>query len=270
MRATFVRVAIHSKRPCCPILTAHQREVVGDRVHLIDELSSVLRQHGSCCGPSDASWRANDKIARSFFGADSRGRTIVDNFVTIRNRHTGEILRLSRVRDAQGQIVLNLDGSLPPRASGPPLHVHFHQREEGKVKSGTLGAQVGKEKIVVPAGGAAVFAAGTRHNWWNAGDDILEFSGQAIPAVDLDRYLQGVFAVVNASPNGRPSIFYIAHVLWRHRNAQLIATPPQAIQRIVFPVILFIGRVLGKYRGSSWPGSPESCPDAPLVEAANV
>ena len=85
----------------------------------------------------------------------------MDTSVTIRNRHTGEILRLSRVRDAQGQIVLNLDGSLPPRASGPPLHVHFHQREEGKVKSGTLGAQVGKEKIVVPAGGAAVFAAGT-------------------------------------------------------------------------------------------------------------
>ena len=194
----------------------------------------------------------------------------MDNFVTIRNRHTGEILRLSRVRDAQGQVVLNLDGSLPPRASGPPLHVHFHQREEGKVKAGTLGAQVGKEKIMVQAGGTAVFAAGTRHNWWNAGDDVLEFSGQAIPAVDLDRYLQGVFAVVNASPNGRPSIFYIAHVLWRHRNSQLIATPPQAIQRIVFPVILFIGRVLGKYRGSSWPGSPESCPGAPLVDAANV
>ncbi len=37
-----------------------------------------------------------------------QGRTIVDNFVTIRNRHTGEILRLSRVRDPQGQIVLNL------------------------------------------------------------------------------------------------------------------------------------------------------------------
>ena len=132
-----------------------------------------------------------------------QGRTIVDTSVTIRNRHTGEILRLSRVRDAQGQVVLNLDGSLPPRASGPPLHVHFHQREEGQVKAGTLGAQVGKEKIVVPAGGTAVFAAGSRHKWWNAGDDLLEFSGHAIPAVDLDRFLQGVFAVLNASPNGQ-------------------------------------------------------------------
>ena len=193
----------------------------------------------------------------------------MDNFVTIQNRHTGEILRLGRVRDAQGQIVLKLDGSLPPRTSGPPLHAHFHQREEGTVKAGTLGAQVGKRKIVVPTGGSAVFAAGTRHKWWNAGDDRLEFSGQAIPAVDLDRYLQGVFAVLNAGANGRPSVFYLAHVLWRHRKSQSIATPPQAIQYIVFPVVLFIGRVLGKYRGSNWPGSPESCAGAPLVDAAN-
>jgi hypothetical protein len=92
------------------------------------------------------------KLQEVFSELIRQGRTLVDN-LTIRNRHTGEILRLSRVRDAQGQIVLNLDGSLPPRASGPPLHVHFHQREEGQVKSGTLGAQVEKEKIVVPAGG---------------------------------------------------------------------------------------------------------------------
>ena len=194
----------------------------------------------------------------------------MDSFLKLQNRHTGEMLRLRRVRDASGQIILNIDGSLPPRASGPPPHVHFHQREEGSVTKGTLGAQVGKEKFVVPTGGTAVFAAGIVHSWWNAGDDLLEFSGQAIPAVDLDRYLQAVFAVLDASPNGRPSIFYLAHVVWRHRDTQSLATPPRAIQRIVFPLILFIGRILGKYRGSSWPGSPESCPGAPLVDAANV
>jgi hypothetical protein len=55
-------------------------------------------------------------------------------------------------------------------------------------------------------------------------------------------------------------------VLWRHRDTQLLAVPPPVIQRIVFPVVLFIGRILGKYRGSNWPGSPESCPGAPLVD----
>ena len=189
----------------------------------------------------------------------------MDNFLTLENRRNGEILRMHRRRDGEGRIVLYLDGTLPPNAEGPPLHMHVREREEGIVKAGTLGARVGGEKIV-PTGGTVVLPAGVRHHWWNAGDDLLEFSGHVVPAVDLDRYLQAVFAVVNAGSTGRPSIFYIAHVLWRHRDTQLVAVPPRAIQRIVFPIVLFIGRMLGKYRGSNWPGSPESCPGAPLLD----
>jgi hypothetical protein len=70
--------------------------------------------------------------------------------------------------------------------------------------------------------------------------------------------------VLNASATGRPSIFYVAHVLWRHRRTQQVVMPPVAIQRILFPVVLLIGRVLGKYKGHSWPGCPETCPGAPL------
>lgn len=191
----------------------------------------------------------------------------MNDFLTLENRHTGEVLRLRRVRDATGQIILTIEGSLPPRMSGPPTHVHFHQREEGCVEAGTLGAQVGKERIVVPAGGTGVFPAGVVHTWWNAGETLLELRGQAIPAVDLDHYLQALFAVLNASPSGRPSIFYLAHVLWRHRHTQAVTTPPVAIQRIIFPLVLLLGRILGKYRGTSWPGRPESCTGAPLVEA---
>jgi hypothetical protein len=191
----------------------------------------------------------------------------VDDCLRLENRNNGEILRMRRVRDAQGQIALILDGSMPPGRGGPPLHVHFHENEEVIVKAGTLGAQIGTEKIIVPAGGTAVMSAGVLHRWWNAGDDLLELSGKAIPAVDLDRFLQALFAVLNASSNGRPSIFHMAHVLWRHRQTQLLSVPPPAVQRIVFPVLLFIGRILGKYRGSSWPGAPESCPGAPLVDA---
>jgi cupin domain len=191
----------------------------------------------------------------------------MNNFLTLSNRHTGEVLRLRKVRDATGQIILTIEGSLPPRMSGPPNHVHFHQREEGCVKAGTLGAQVGNERIVVPAGGTGVFPAGVVHSWWNAGEVLLELSGQVIPAVDLDHFLQALFAVLNAGTSGRPSIFYLAHVLWRHRHTQAVMTPPLAIQRIIFPLVLLLGRILGKYRGTSWPGCPESCTGAPLMEA---
>ena len=85
----------------------------------------------------------------------------MDNFLKLENRHTGEVLLLRRVRDAEGQIVVTIDGSLPPRAQGPPAHVHYREREEGSVKAGTLGARVGKEKIVVAAGGLASFPPGS-------------------------------------------------------------------------------------------------------------
>ena len=189
----------------------------------------------------------------------------MDNFLRLENRHTGEILHMRRMRDTDGQIVLTIEGSLPPRMSGPPLHVHFHQREEGAVNAGSLGARIGNEKIVVSVGGTAVFPAGVVHNWWNAGENLLELSGRVVPAVDLDQYLQALFAVLNASVSGRPSIFYLAHVLWRHRHTQAVMVPPPAILRLVLPLVLLVGGILGKYRGSNWPGSPESCTGAPEV-----
>jgi hypothetical protein len=98
----------------------------------------------------------------------------------------------------------------------------------------------------------------------------MEFNGRVVPAVDLEQFLQALFAVLNASKTHRPSIFYLAHVLWRHRQTQRVETPPVAIQRILFPVVLLIGRILGKYKGQAWPGCPENCAGAPLSDAASA
>ncbi len=175
---------------------------------------------------------------------------------------------MRRERDGSGQVILIIEGSLPPGSNGPPPHKHFQEREEGRVQAGTLGARIGKQTLVVQTGGNAVFPAGVVHSWWNAGETLLEFSGRVVPAFDLDQFLQALFAVLNASASDRPSIFYLAHVLWRHRRTQGVVTPPVAIQRIFFPVVLLIGRVLGKYKGQDWPGCPETCTGAPLSEAA--
>src|SRR5262245_55741660 len=155
-----------------------------------------------------------------------------DRFLTLEHRHTGEILRMRRVRAIDGQTVLILEGSLPPGTSGPPLHVHLNSRETIVVQAGSLGVQIGREKFEVPAGKTAVVPSGVLHTWWNAGDELLRLSGRAVPAGDVDRFIQALWAVLNASASGRPSIFYLAHVLWRHRRTHAIALPPKAVQRI--------------------------------------
>ena len=192
----------------------------------------------------------------------------MNRVLRLENRHTGETLRMRRERDVSGQVVLIVEGTLPPGSKGPPPHVHFREREEGRVQAGTLGARIGGQTTSVQTGGNALFPAEVVHSWWNAGETLLEFNGRVVPAVDLDQFLQALFAVLNASATDRPSIFYLAHVLWRHRRTQAVVRPPVAIQRILFPAVLLIGRVLGKYKGQSWPGCPETCPGAPLSEAA--
>jgi mannose-6-phosphate isomerase-like protein (cupin superfamily) len=194
----------------------------------------------------------------------------MDSVLRLENRHTGETLRMRREQDASGQVILIIEGSLPPRRNGPPLHVHFKQREEGTVEAGTLGLRIGKQQAIVQTGGHAAFPVGVAHSWWNAGDTVLKFSGRVVPAMDLDRFLQALFEVLNASDSERPSIFYLAHVLWRHRRTQGVVKPPVFIQRILFPVVLLIGRLLGKYKGQGWPGCPEACTGAPEPENASA
>lgn len=194
----------------------------------------------------------------------------MDNFLELKNRHTGEIISMRRVRGADGQTVLALASSMPPGAGGPPLHLHFHQREDGTVKAGSLGTLVGNKKRVLSVGETVEFPAATVHQWWNAGDVHLELTGHAIPAGDLDRFIQALFAILNASPSGRPSVFYMAHMLWRHRRTQAVLVPPRMIQQIVFPIVLLVGRFLGKYRGERWPGSPASCTGAPEPEVEDA
>jgi hypothetical protein len=193
----------------------------------------------------------------------------MDSFLKIENRRTGETLRMRRERDAAGQVILRLEGLLPAGSAGPPPHVHFQEREEGQVGAGTLGARIGQQTVVRQVGEEATFPAGTVHCWWNGGDTALEFKGRVVPVVDLDQFLQALFAVLNASDTGRPSIFYLAHVLWRHRRTQRVMRPPFVIQQGLFPIVLLIGRMVGKYDGVAWPGCPESCTGAPLVGAAS-
>jgi len=186
------------------------------------------------------------------------------DWLTLGNRHTGEQLHLRRIVRG-GEMCLELKGSLPPRQDGPPLHIHYKEHEEGTVIAGTLSAEVDGRQIEVQAGGTAPLPMGSAHRWWNAGDDTLVFEGVTKPVVDLDVYLGAAFEVLNSGPHNRPPLFYIAHLAWRHRKTQAVLFAPQWIQRVLVPAVVLVGTLLGRYRGTNWPGCPARCSTAPLV-----
>jgi quercetin dioxygenase-like cupin family protein len=185
--------------------------------------------------------------------------------VTLELRDSGERLTIRRIKTDNGVEELRLTGSLPAHRQGPPLHIHFEEDEYVEVVSGTLSALVNGSLLVKKAGDSGHFKKGSTHRWWNDGDEELVLKGVVAPAVDLDRYLQAMFEVLNAGPPNRPPIFYMAHVLYRHRKTQSALVVPRAVQRILFPVVVLLGTVLGKYRGTDWPGCPSRCLGAPLT-----
>src|SRR4029077_15977050 len=97
---------------------------------------------------------------------------------------------------------------------------------EGVVLSGVLNGCVGTSTVTLRAGEACLFPAGVPHRWWDDGDEPLRFKGRVVPAADLDRFLQAVFAIANAGTVGRPSIFHMVHLLHRHRHTQRLPLRP--------------------------------------------
>jgi mannose-6-phosphate isomerase-like protein (cupin superfamily) len=184
--------------------------------------------------------------------------------LVLENRHTGERLAIRRVKNGD-EVWLELKGTLPPRQQGPPMHIHFAEDEEGRIASGTLSAVLNGRRLTANSGESISIPRGAPHRWWNDGDELLVFEGRARPLVDLDRYLQAIFEVMNAGPAGQPSMFYIAHLALRHRHTQSVLILPRPIQTLLFHLVVATGKVLGRYRGNAWPGCPSRCTGAPLV-----
>ena len=181
----------------------------------------------------------------------------------VENRHTGERLALRRIKRGD-EVWLELKGSLPPHRQGPPLHIHVAEDEEGFVRSGTLAAVLNGRRITARSGERVSFPRGSAHRWWNDGNEALVLEGSVRPVVDFDRFMQALVDVVNAGPDGRPPLFYMAHALLRHRHTQTALIMPRPIQAALFRVVVAVGTLLGRYRGDGWPGCPTRCVGAPL------
>ena len=138
------------------------------------------------------------------------------------------------------------------------------------ITAGTLSAEVDGRRLTFGPGETVRLPRGVPHRWWNDGDQPLVFEGHTRPAVDLDRYLQAVFEVMNAGPPNRPPLFYLAHVAVRHRRTQTVLLLSPLVQALVFRIVFTLGTLLGRYRGTEWPGCPARCTGAPEPSTKDV
>lgn len=157
-------------------------------------------------------------------------------------------------RDERGEY-LEVRNEVAPGA-GPPMHVHHLQEEGLTVERGTMAylEQGGEERRAGP-GETATFAPGVAHKFWNAGDDELVCTGYARPPDNLEYFLTEIYASMRRNGGKRPGTFDAAYLTHRYGDEFGMSEIPQPVQRVVFPVVVGVGRLLGWDR--RFAGAPE-------------
>jgi mannose-6-phosphate isomerase-like protein (cupin superfamily) len=157
--------------------------------------------------------------------------------------------RLSFARRVPGPKGDRLEGDalVAPRA-GPPMHVHFLQEEAFTVLRGRIGFQRGgREPEFAGEGEHVVFPAGEPHKFWNAGETDLHCSAYIEPAGNADFFLAALFDSQRENGGRRPALFDIAFLTHRYRTEYAMLEISAPVRRIVFPMLVVVGRLLGRY-----------------------
>ena len=144
-----------------------------------------------------------------------------------------------------------MEVSLPPKGKGPGPHVHHLQIESFKVTDGVLGVMVADERNELGVGQEMTVPSDTVHDWWNAGGGTVHFVAEVRPALNMEWMLREIFASCNRRASADPSIWDGAYVITQLRGEYSLADVPRLIQRVVFPTVAGIGRVLGLVKVSS-------------------
>lgn len=165
---------------------------------------------------------------------------------TIENGGGEQLTFARRIAGSRGDRVEGENQVRP--GSGPPMHVHHLQEEALTVVEGRMGYQVlGEQPAFAVEGETVVFRAGQAHRFWNAGEVDLKCTAYIEPAGNVEYFLEAIFASQKANGGHRPGIFEAAFLTRRYRSEFAMLAIPGFVQRFLFPVVVAVGRVLGRY-----------------------
>ncbi len=132
---------------------------------------------------------------------------------------------------------------------GPPMHVHLQQEEGMTVLSGKMGVQVkGEAPVIYGAGEKAVFKAGVPHRFWNAGTELLHCMAYVQPVQNFEYYLSEIYKSMQENSGKQPAAFDAAWLLNRYATEFDMLAIPLMVKKLVFPIVLFFGKLQGKHR----------------------
>jgi mannose-6-phosphate isomerase-like protein (cupin superfamily) len=144
-------------------------------------------------------------------------------------------------------------------------HVHDHCAEHFEVRRGRITFVLEGEERTVDAGEKLSVAPGTWHRWWNSGEGEVQIRTRIEPALRFEEailVLWGLCADGHTNADGRPSPLLGALLATRFRREIRYRQPPAAVQKLLFPPLAALGRLLGRERTIERYLDPETHPSA--------
>lgn len=174
----------------------------------------------------------------------------------LHNPATGEVAHVLSVDDEGRRIEVDL--WLQPGAAVAGKHVHNHFVERFEVREGEVGFQIGGgERVARPSDGTLEVAAGTVHDWWNAGDGVAHVrveveAAQGAPGQPGARFasmiecLWSLGALGRVNAKGMPDPLWLAAIAREYSDSIHFVKPPALVQTILFGPLAAIAHRTGR------------------------
>lgn len=166
---------------------------------------------------------------------------------TLKIHKNGETLIITKSAADTGGTITEFEGYEEP-GIGPPMHVHFKQEEKVKVITGKMRIKTLTKEFSLNEGEEYTFAAGEAHQFWNEGELTMHYSGHVKPSNNYEYFIRHIYQSSNEANDDKPSPFDAAYLLTRYKSEMDMLVIPRPVKAIVFPILLIIGRLTGKFK----------------------
>ena len=167
----------------------------------------------------------------------------------IESPQTGERLIFRSTADSSNGQLFRAELIVKPGPYVVRAHVHPSQEESFVVLEGTYGYQIGDRRGLAEPGDTLVCPVGVSHSQWNAGNGILRIYYEHRPALtSAEIFFETQFGLSRdgkLSPKGDINLLQGAVLLQEVGDFIRPASPPVSVQKVVFPVLAAVGRMLG-------------------------
>ena len=168
---------------------------------------------------------------------------------SIENPITGERIVFRKTSAETGGEAVVIECFVKPNGAVAAAHVHPAQDERFEVAQGLARAQARRPRRCPAGPGDRILVpAGSKHQFWNAGDEEAHFVCEVRPALKFEQLIETMFSLAadgKTNRKGMPNPLRLAVIARDTFDTVQLPFPPAWMQRMGLAFAAPLGRLLG-------------------------